>query len=83
MGFHAESNASYSGAENMLQVFEMQSILRYGAGADDVDSRRSEPLVDVLFVGFEEGQTMTDERALMVGEGVKESLCWCHFLLWF
>lgn len=35
-------------AENMLQVFEMQSILRYGAGADDVDSRHFEPLVNVL-----------------------------------
>lgn len=70
-------------AENVLQVFEMQSILRYGAGADDVDSRHFEPLLNVLLAGFEEGQTIIDERALMVGEGVKESLCWCHFLLWF
>lgn len=67
----------------MLQIFEMRRTLRHGTGADDIDSRRVELLVNVLSAGFEEGQIITDERALIVGEGVKERLCWCHFLLWF
>lgn len=58
--FHADSNACYFAAQSMLQVFDMGSVLRQGAGGDDVDFRRFESLVNVLKAGLGEGETVAD-----------------------
>ena len=62
----------------------MGSVLFQGARADDVDFRRFESLVDVLTAGPGEGETVSAERALLVGEGMAENFfryhCCCEFV---
>ena len=80
---HADPNACYFAAQSTLQVFDMRSVLRQGAGGDDIDFRRFESLVNVLVAGLGEGETVADERTLLVGEGMLENFfsfrCHCCF----